>query len=373
MVSSGLAVYHSPITTHTHSSKVMAKRLTVVVSQAQSSNPAKRQLEEDIVAALLFEPGIDVVVIPHLYDLTADSTGMLALSGFPLFFSGFWSKDSILHETHHWRISQWPFYLGLFAAFLTAFYMTRQVFYVFFGTYRLPSGKQQTSEHASNAGEDHEVTSSTTPHESPPLMTVPLIILAAFSILLGFLGTPAWPWFQDFLIGHTSHFEIGKLLESEVLRILLLSSAIVALGIGLGWWLYGRKPVRGAEELDILEQLRPDLFTLLRRKYFVDEIYEYSIVRLNAWWARACDWFDDVVWNGAVQLVSYLVLVLSWLNRFLDESVVNGLFDESCRRIAGSGGLISRLQSGRIQNYLRFIGIALIVLVLFLIWGCRGS
>jgi len=59
----------------------MAKRLTVVVSQAQSQNPAKRQLEEDIVAALLFEPGIDVVIVPHLYDLTADSTGMLALSG----------------------------------------------------------------------------------------------------------------------------------------------------------------------------------------------------------------------------------------------------------------------------------------------------
>jgi NAD-dependent dihydropyrimidine dehydrogenase PreA subunit len=59
----------------------MAKRITVVVSQAQSQHPAKRQLEEDIVAALLFEPGVDVVVIPHLYDLKADSTGMLALSG----------------------------------------------------------------------------------------------------------------------------------------------------------------------------------------------------------------------------------------------------------------------------------------------------
>jgi NAD-dependent dihydropyrimidine dehydrogenase PreA subunit len=59
----------------------MAKRLTVVVSQSQSSSPAKRQLEEDIVSALLFEPGIDVVVIPHLYDLSGDSTGMLALSG----------------------------------------------------------------------------------------------------------------------------------------------------------------------------------------------------------------------------------------------------------------------------------------------------
>jgi NAD-dependent dihydropyrimidine dehydrogenase PreA subunit len=56
-------------------------RLSVVVSQAQSSNPAKRQLEEDIVAALLFEAGVDVVVVPHLYDLAPESTGMLALSG----------------------------------------------------------------------------------------------------------------------------------------------------------------------------------------------------------------------------------------------------------------------------------------------------
>jgi NAD-dependent dihydropyrimidine dehydrogenase PreA subunit len=59
----------------------MAKRIAVVVSQGQSANPAKRQLEEDIVAGLLMEPGIDVVVIPHLYDLTAEGTGMLALRG----------------------------------------------------------------------------------------------------------------------------------------------------------------------------------------------------------------------------------------------------------------------------------------------------
>lgn len=59
----------------------MAKRIAVVVSQGQSANPAKRQLEEDIVAGLLMEPGIDVVVIPHLYDLKPDGTGMLALRG----------------------------------------------------------------------------------------------------------------------------------------------------------------------------------------------------------------------------------------------------------------------------------------------------
>src|SRR5436190_24136481 len=61
----------------------MAKRIAAVISQGQSANPAKRQLEEDIVAGLLMEPGIDVVVIPHLYDLKADGTGLLALSGIP--------------------------------------------------------------------------------------------------------------------------------------------------------------------------------------------------------------------------------------------------------------------------------------------------
>jgi len=59
----------------------MAKRIAVVVSQGQSANPAKRQLEEDVVAGLLMEPGIDLVVIPHLYDLKPDGTGILALKG----------------------------------------------------------------------------------------------------------------------------------------------------------------------------------------------------------------------------------------------------------------------------------------------------
>ena len=59
----------------------MAKRIAVVVSQGQSASPAKRQLEEDIISALLFEQGLDLVVIPHLYDLKPDGTGMLALSG----------------------------------------------------------------------------------------------------------------------------------------------------------------------------------------------------------------------------------------------------------------------------------------------------
>lgn len=61
----------------------MARKLTVVVSQGQSANPAKRKLEEDIVAGLLFERGVEVTVVPHLYDLTPDGTGMLCLSSIP--------------------------------------------------------------------------------------------------------------------------------------------------------------------------------------------------------------------------------------------------------------------------------------------------
>src|SRR5436305_12281207 len=57
------------------------KRIAVIISQGQSANPAKRQLEEDMVGGLLMEPGIDVVVIPHLYDLKPDGTGLLALQG----------------------------------------------------------------------------------------------------------------------------------------------------------------------------------------------------------------------------------------------------------------------------------------------------
>ena len=105
----------------------------------------------------------------------------------------------------------------------------------------------------------------------------------------------------------------------------------------------------------------------------MDEIYEHSVVWLNSWWARTCDWLDQWVWNGAIQLVAYVVVALSWFNRFFDEYVVNLGFDESCRRLSKGGSLMSRLQNGRVQNYLRIIGIALAVLVLFLIWGCRPS
>src|SRR5262249_28341336 len=117
------------------------------------------------------------------------AVGMMALSGVPLFFSGFWSKDAILHHAHEWDVSQGPFYLGIVGALLTAFYMTRQVCYVFFGKNRGASTESKGMDHSEH------------PHESPRVMTVPLMILAVFAVLLGFIGTPAWPWYQSYLNG----------------------------------------------------------------------------------------------------------------------------------------------------------------------------
>jgi NADH-quinone oxidoreductase subunit L len=305
------------------------------------------------------------------------AVGMLALCGFPLFFSGFWSKDEILHAAHAWDVSRVPFYLGVFGAFLTAFYMTRQVFYAFFGNCRL-SGKTTASEqHAvghtgTPNGEHRQHELPTTPHESPWQMTTPLVILAVFSILLGFIGTPAWPWFQGFLTAEPIKADLSHLFEPEVLGLMAVSSVIVLIGIFLGWWFYGRNPLGGIGEADALERLRPDVFAVLRNKYFVDEAYDYTFVRLNAWWARFCDLMDFWVWNGVVKLVAVVVLGLSWVNRAFDEYVVNLVFDQSCRRVAEGGGLMARLQDGKVQNYLRVIGIALTVLALFLLWGCRS-
>ena len=296
--------------------------------------------------------------------------GMMALSGVPLLFSGFWSKDGILHAAHGWPVSHWPFYLGLAGALLTAFYMTRQMYYVFFGDSRLHLGKTSASEHGTldHAGvpekehPHHELPGE--PHESPANMTMPLVILAACSILLGILGTPGWPWFQKFLGS-----EEAEGFSSGVITLMLISSAVVFIGIGLGWWLYGRKPLDHSEEADPLKKMRGDIFSLLQHKYYIDEVYEHTVIAFNAWFARACDWLDFWVWNGLVHLVGYVIIGLSWVNHFFDYYVVNGGFDEGCKSVTAGGSLLSRLQNGRVQNYLRVIGIAMAVLALLLIWG----
>jgi len=289
--------------------------------------------------------------------------GMLALAGFPLFFSGFWSKDEILHHAQHWSVSHVPFYFGCAGALLTAFYMTRQVALVFFGRYRghkESSGEDQAASHDSHSSHDH------TPHESPAVMTVPLIILAVFAVLLGVIGTPAWPWFEGYMKGEATVFDLGRFGDTWVLMV--ASSAIVLTGITLGVFLYGKRQRKTAEEKDVLEAAQPALFTLLQNKYYIDELYEHTVIRFNTYAAVFCDFLDKWIFGGAVLVVSYLMLGFAKLYKLTDDWVVNFGFDTGCESLRASGGGLSKLQTGRVQTYLRVIGVALVVLVLILIW-----
>src|SRR5664279_3058155 len=130
--------------------------------------------------------------------------GMLALCGFPLVFSGFWSKDGILEAAQHWSVAKGPFYMLVFGALLTAFYMTRQVVYVFFGTRR----------------------GTRAAHESPAAMTMPLRILAFFAIALGLIGTPAWPWFRAFLEGRAVGFDMHGFDEPGLMALMGISTLV---------------------------------------------------------------------------------------------------------------------------------------------------
>jgi NADH-quinone oxidoreductase subunit L len=295
----------------------------------------------------------------------AYAVGMLALCGFPLFFSGFWSKDAILHAASTWSVSRVPFYLGIIGVLLTAFYMTRQVYYVFFGESR-EVGIIGHELHAAKA------VVATTSRESPAVMTIPLVILAAFSMLLGLIGTPAWPWFTSFLDGRQVNFDLKGFTENGVLPVMLASTIILFLGLGIGWWFYGRQAIESAESPDALQRLQPQIFNVLRNGFFVDKLYETTIIRFNAWCSRSCDWLDRWVLGGTVWLATYLVQTLSGLNHSVDAFVVNPSFDQGCRNVTRGSQLLSRLQSGRTQTYLRIVGIAFVALVLFLIWGKRG-
>jgi NADH-quinone oxidoreductase subunit L len=300
------------------------------------------------------------------------AAGMLALSGFPLFFSGFWSKDEILSAAFAWSVSRTPFYLGAIGALLTAFYMTRQLAYMFAGPLRLtPAVVEHAMEdaHAAHLDPAHHA-SEHHPHESPAVMTAPLVILAAFAVLLGFLGAPVWPRFQGFLGAEPVRFNFGEF--TGVLPLMIVSSLLVFLGIGVGWAIYHRNRITNATEPDRLERAAPLLFRILENAFFIEPLYYATIVRLGHFLTLLADFFDRYVWGGAVALVRFITLSFAHIDSFLDSGGINGGFDEACEIVGRGGKGFSLLQAGRVQSYLRVIAFLLIALGALLLWRMRA-
>jgi NADH-quinone oxidoreductase subunit L len=274
------------------------------------------------------------------------AVGMMALAGVPFLFSGFWSKDEILHAASLWSPSKVPFLLGLIGAFLTAFYMTRQMCYVFFGESRLPQK----------------------PHESPRVMTVPLVILAVFSILLGFLGTPASPWLHRYLTGEALHGGVSALFKPSFLLLALLSTVIIGAGIAAGAYLYRRFSPE-----DPLALRFPAFFSHLRARLWVDEIYEATILRFTRFLARSIVNLESAIFASLARAAGFVTLAFGWFSRLVDTLVIDPGFDRTCRAVSDSAETGSRFQNGQVQNYLKTIALTLIVLVIALAWGCKGA
>jgi proton-translocating NADH-quinone oxidoreductase chain L len=268
----------------------------------------------------------------------AYGVGMMALSGFPLLFSGGWTKEEILSATQRWSGSIVPYYLMLFGVFLTALYMTRQMMYVFFGKRRGASKRA---------------------HESPKIMTIPLIVLATCVVLFSVVLTPAWPWLESYLSGESATLNLGKLIQP----ILFLSLVLVAGGVSAGVWLY-----RSAGEIDPLQRWVPALFDFFSRKMWIDELYEKSILAWSVNTARGVAWFDQQVFDGCVRFLGSTAQRVAALTVVCDEDGINRGVDGGCDLTRRLGSRFSIWHSGQIQNYLRALSLGVLGLLILYVW-----
>jgi len=237
--------------------------------------------------------------------------GTMAISGVPL-LSGFFSKDEIL-------IAAWDaghpvlFTLAVIAAFMTAFYMFRLFFMIFTGEAR---------------GNGKDV------RESSSIMTIPMVVLAILAIVSGYIHTP---WFGTFLgdwlmEGNES---LGQGHIEGPIWIMVLATVVSLLGIYLAWLMYGKRSL----SRDWLSSKMPLAYSMLKNKYFIDEIYQYTVVHTT-------------------KVFSLFLQFIEW---FLVEGILKGITG-SFQTLAKQG---TKLQNGQTQLYgvVAFVGLALLVVI----------
>lgn len=270
--------------------------------------------------------------------------GSLALAGVvPL--AGFWSKDEILANAWHLGFNEgmWHgqaiYVLLAIAAFFTAFYMGRQIFMVFFGDERTGAAR-----HA---------------HESPPVMTIPLIILAVLAVFGGVLNLPGVDWLGSW---------IEKTVEVHPVEfnftVAIVSTVIALLAILISYLIYGRAPMQTAA--DPLERMGW-LFRMLNGKWFVDELYGKVIIgpfeTLSRFTAFALDWelWHDLVHENII--AGGFRAFANIMAGFVDRGLIDGFFTGFGRVVRESGLNLKAFQSGYVRNYalMVLLGVVLVV------------
>ena len=306
--------------------------------------------------------------------------GAVAIAGVPP-LAGFFSKDEILFRTFvaestPGHVFMWL--LGMVTSFLTAVYMFRLVFLAFFGERRQAHAEEHPEEHEPAAGDAgthahpahaahahgaaaHGHGHGHVPHDAPPSMAIPLIILAIGSVAAGFVGVPhalggnnrierfLEPSFEAH--GAASHEgspapaqaaeaaahggQDAHALERTELMLMALSVGVAFAGIGIAsyFWLRNRS---AADRLT--ERLRP-AYELLYHKYYVDEIYDAVIVQPIKLMS------GTLLWRGA------------------DAALIDGAVNGVGTAVRGTSGVLRRLQTGSVRTYAAaiFAGVVLIL------------
>lgn len=243
--------------------------------------------------------------------------GTLAISGVPL-LSGFFSKDEILIAT--WASGHYVlFWVAVIAAFFTAFYMFRLFFMVFSGESR---------------SDVKEV------HESPSVMTFPMIVLGVLAIFAGYINTP---WFGTFLgdwlvadnpaLGH-GHIE-------GPIWIMIVATIVSLFGIYLAYLIYGKRSL----SREAMVEKNPGLYNVLYNKYYIDEFYQLTVIKLT----------------------SFISRFLKFIEEFLVEGIVKGVG----AFVQGLGRTGAKMQTGQVQGYgaVVFVSLAILIVIYALTGG----
>ena len=281
--------------------------------------------------------------------------GSLALIGTPL-FSGFYSKDSIIEAVHesHLPGASFAYWAVLIGVFVTAFYSFRMYFLVFHGKERFDQIPAHEHDPAEEPDPHHHQDEHHTPHESPWVVTAPLLLLAFPSVVIGFLTIGPMvhgDFFKDAIFvdaaRHPAMKELGEMFHGPLQMALhAFSTPVLYLaiaGVALAYYMYMVNPALPER---IAAMFRP-VYRLLDNKYYMDWINENVL-------ARAARGLGIGLWKGGDQAV-------------IDGAMVNG----SARLVAAFAGVVRRVQSGYIYHYALAMIVGVFILMTWFVWLAR--
>jgi NADH-quinone oxidoreductase subunit L len=278
--------------------------------------------------------------------------GSAAIAGIPG-LAGFFSKDEILWQAYSSPAgSKALWFVGLATAGLTAFYMWRLMNMTFYGKSRVAP---EVAAHI---------------HESPPAMTIPLVLLAAGGALAGWLSVPhAWSWLGSlhgfehwlepaFASAATEAAQGGAHDASTEWILMGISVAVAIIGIVVARYFYHHKP----HIPDTLEKSLKPLHGLLYNKYYVDEIYDFLFVNgLGKGGGRVLGAFDRNVVDGAVNGAGWLTRFSSRVSIWWDTWIVDGAVRLGSFTVKLLSYPVCILQTGRVQAYALFVVVGVLI------------